>query len=68
MSEPKSKGKFVLKPTKNGEFRFTYKAGNGEVMFVSETYKKKNAALHAINVIRENASGADLEEVESLDD
>ena len=54
--------KFEVYPDSKGEFRFRYKASNGETMFTSEGYKAKASALSAIESIKKNAPGAKVEE------
>ncbi|KRB51705.1 hypothetical protein ASE04_09185 [Rhizobium sp. Root708] len=51
--------KFEVYKDKAGEFRFRFKASNGETMFSSEGYKAKASALSAIESIKKNAPGAD---------
>ncbi len=50
--------KFEIYKDKAGEFRFRFKASNGETMFVSEGYKAKASAVSAIESIKKNAPGA----------
>ena len=40
---------------KNGEFYFNLKAGNGEIILTSETYKVKRGALNGIASVKKNA-------------
>jgi uncharacterized protein YegP (UPF0339 family) len=47
---------------KAGEFRFRFKASNGEQMFGSEGYKAKASALSAIESIKKNAPGATVDD------
>jgi len=54
--------KFEVYKDKKGEFRFRFKAPNGENMFGSEGYKQKGSALKAIESIKKNAPGAEVEE------
>lgn len=54
--------KFELYKDKAGEFRFRFKASNGETMFGSEGYKAKASAVSAIESIKKNAPGADLKD------
>ena len=44
-------GKFVVKATKTG-FVFNLKAGNGEVIATSESYKSKDTCLNGIESVR----------------
>ncbi|MBR3296650.1 MAG: YegP family protein, partial [Firmicutes bacterium] len=55
-------GKFVIKETKNGGFVFNLKAGNGEVIAVSETYSSLSACKNGIESVRKNAVEAKLED------
>ncbi|SDG02511.1 YegP family protein [Terriglobus roseus] len=48
-------GKFVLKPTSSGGYRFNLKAGNGETILTSQNYSSKEGAQHGIESVRENA-------------
>ena len=54
-------GKYVLKEGKAG-YRFNLKAGNGEVIAVSESYSSEKAALAGIESVRNNAPVAALED------
>lgn len=46
-------GKFVIKETKKG-FVFNLKAGNGEVIAVSEVYNTEKACKNGIESVRKN--------------
>lgn len=54
-------GKFVVKATKTG-FVFNLKAGNGEVIAVSEVYSSEDACLKGVESVRKNAVAAKLED------
>lgn len=54
--------KFEVYKDKGGEFRFRFRASNGEVMFGSEGYAAKASALKAIESIRKNAPTAAVED------
>ena len=54
--------KFEVYKDKAGEFRFRFRASNGEVMFASEGYKAKASAQSAIVSIRKNVPDAGLED------
>ncbi len=54
-------GKFVVKPTKTG-FVFNLKAGNGEVIAVSEVYSTESSCMNGIESVRKNAVEAKLED------
>jgi uncharacterized protein YegP (UPF0339 family) len=54
--------KFEVYQDKKGEFRFRFKASNGETMFGSEGYKGRKSALDAIASIKKNAPGASVVE------
>lgn len=56
-------GKFVIKPSKNGEFTFNLKAGNGEVILqASETYTTLDACKNGIASVTKNAPIAPVED------
>jgi uncharacterized protein YegP (UPF0339 family) len=48
-------GKFELKQGPSGKFMFSLKAGNGQVILVSELYESKAAAEKGIASVRKNA-------------
>ena len=48
-------GKFVMKATANGGFKFDLKAGNGEIIASSQTYKSDKACEAGIESVRKNA-------------
>lgn len=48
-------GKFELSKGKSGKFSFNLKAGNGQVVFSSQTYDSKRSASAGINSVRRNA-------------
>jgi len=52
--------KFEVYKDSKGEFRFRFKASNGESMFSSEGYKAKASAMSAIESIKKNAPGAEM--------
>jgi hypothetical protein len=54
--------KFEIYKDKAGEFRFRFKAPNGESMFGSEGYKSKSSATSAIESIKKNAPGATVDD------
>lgn len=56
-------GKFELYTDKAGEYRFRLKAGNGEVIAVSEGYSSKSSALNGIDSVRRNAADAQIVEI-----
>lgn len=53
-------GKFVITKDKKGEFRFALKAGNGEVIAISEGYASKAGAQGGIDSVRRNAADAEV--------
>ncbi len=57
-------GKFDLYTDKSGEYRFRLKAGNGEVIAISEGYSSKSAALKGIDSVRRNAADAEVVEAD----
>ena len=54
--------KFEIFKDKAGEFRFRFRASNGEVMFQGQGDKQKPAAKSAIESIQKNAPGAEIDD------
>lgn len=54
--------KFEVYKDKRGEFRFRFKAPNGDNMFSSEGYKQKSSAMNAIESIKKNTPGAEFDD------
>lgn len=54
-------GKFTIKPTNTG-FVFNLKAGNGEVIATSQTYKSLDSAKNGVASVTANAPVANLED------
>jgi uncharacterized protein YegP (UPF0339 family) len=54
--------KFEIYKDKAGEFRFRFKAANGENMFGSEGYKDKRSAVSAIESIKKHAGEATVDD------
>lgn len=50
--------KFEMYQDKAGEYRFRLKAGNGEIIAVSEGYVAKAGCLNGIESVRRNAADA----------
>lgn len=42
-------GKYQIKRTSNGQFRWTLKASNGEIIITSEAYTTKQNCINGIN-------------------
>jgi uncharacterized protein YegP (UPF0339 family) len=55
-------GKFELYEDKSGGFRFRLKAGNGEIIASSESYKSKAAAQNGIESVKKNAGDAAVDD------
>lgn len=55
-------GKFVIKPTKNGGFKFDLKAGNGQVIATSQVYKALKSCKAGVASVAANAPVAALED------
>ncbi len=55
-------GKFELKKTSDGQYRFNLKAGNGEIIATSESYRSKESALNGIESVKNNAPGAAVDD------
>lgn len=49
-------GKYVISKRKNEEFQFELKAGNGEIILVSEGYTTKANCENGIESVRKNAT------------
>ena len=49
-------GKFELYKDKAGEFRFRLKAGNGQIILASESYKQRASAENGIESVRKNSA------------
>ncbi|GAB3582297.1 YegP family protein [Leifsonia lichenia] len=56
-------GKFEIYQSSNGEYRFRLKAGNGEIIAVSEGYKSKASARNGIESVQKNAPGAAVDDL-----
>lgn len=54
--------KFEIKKDKNGKYRFHMLAPNGQIMFQSQGYAKKQSAISAIESIKKNAPEAEIVE------
>ena len=54
-------GKFVIKSTKNGGFKFDLKATNGEVIATSEVYGTEATCKAGIASVQKNAPAAAVE-------
>lgn len=48
-------GKFIMTTGKDGQFYWSLKAGNGEIIGQSEGYTTKSAAMNGIESTRKNA-------------
>jgi uncharacterized protein YegP (UPF0339 family) len=55
--------KFEMYLDKAGEYRFRLKARNGQIVAVSEGYKKKESCLNGIESVKRNAIEAIIENV-----
>ena len=51
-------GKFEITKDKAGKYRFRLKAGNGEIIAVSEAYETKASAKNGIESVQKNAPEA----------
>ena len=60
--EAKKNPKYEVYTDEAGETRFRLKAGNGQIIAVSEGYKAKKSALNGIDSIRRNAPDAEIVE------
>ena len=57
-------GKFEYYKDKAGKYRFRLKAGNGEIIAISEAYESKASCLNGIESVRKNAKDAELVEAD----
>ena len=55
-------GKFEIYEDKAGKFRFRLKAGNGQVIAVSEAYESKASAENGIESVKTNAPTATVDD------
>ena len=55
-------GKFLIKQTANDEYVFNLKAGNGEIIAVSEVYTTIQACKNGIESVKKNSVEAKLED------
>jgi uncharacterized protein YegP (UPF0339 family) len=55
--------KFEIYKDKSGEFRFRFRAPNGEKMFASEGYASKASAKSTIKSIVKHVAAAEIEDV-----
>lgn len=57
--------KFEIYVDKKGEYRFRYKAGNGQVVATGQGYASKEGCLKGIKSIQDNSADASIVEVET---
>ena len=55
-------GQFVVKQTPSGGFTFTLKAGNGQVIAVSQVYKSMATLKNGVESVKKNAPIAPVED------
>lgn len=55
-------GKFVIKTTKSGGYKFDLKAGNGETIATSEVYNALTSCKNGIESVRKNSVKAGVED------
>ena len=58
--EQQTNPKFEIYKDKAGEFRFRLKARNGEIVLVSEGYKKKDSCINGVASVIKNAADAEV--------
>ena len=51
-------GKFIVKKTDSGAYRFNLLSSNGQVIATSENYVTKRAALNGVASVQKNAPDA----------
>lgn len=49
-------GKYDLKKSPSGKFRFNLKASNGQIMLTSELYNTRKSAVNGITSVKKNAA------------
>ncbi len=49
-------GKFEIKKTKTGMFRFDLKATNGQIILSSQSYKSKASCINGVNSVITNST------------
>jgi uncharacterized protein YegP (UPF0339 family) len=54
--------KFEVYKDKKGEYRFRFRAPNGQLMFSGEGYKQKTSATNAIESIKKNVGAAAVDD------
>ena len=54
--------KFEVYKDGKGEFRFRFKAPNGQTMFSGEGYKKRQSVMKAIASIKKNVANAKVDD------
>lgn len=55
--------KFEIKKSKNDQFYFNLKAGNGEIIATSESYTTKQGCKNGIESVKINAPDAEVEDL-----
>ena len=55
--------KFEWFKDKSDKFRFRLKAGNGEIIAVSEAYNSKDGCMNGIESVKKNAPSAEIVEI-----
>ena len=58
--------KFEIYKDKSGEFRFRFRAPNGEKMFASEGYSSKASAKNTIKSIIKHVGAAEVDDVSKV--
>lgn len=54
--------KFEIYRDEGGEYRWRFRADNNEVVASGEGYGSKDGCAHAVELIKEQAPGAEVEE------
>jgi hypothetical protein len=57
--------KFELDKNRAEQWYWRFKANNGEIVAVSESYTSRASALHGANVVKEQAGNAEIVDVAS---
>ncbi len=54
--------KCLVVKDKKGEYRFRFRAPNGQLMFSGQGYKQKTSATNAIESIKNNVANATIDD------
>jgi uncharacterized protein len=58
--------KYVIKLTTNGQYRWTLRAGNGEILITSETYVSKQSCLAGVASSKTSIADSNFRRLNSM--